>query len=156
MIELTDIIRALALQVALLKGDTTAQALLQQDSFRCVARTVYGEARGEGLDGMALVVQSMINRHQSNGRSSCKMARKSYDGYRHWQFKNPRQVDASGYETVQLLSIAVIMGGYDLGDCSDVTHFINPAKIKRYPAWASRENRICRVGNHVAYRVVQI
>lgn len=156
MIEFTEIVRSLALNVALLKGDATAQQLLKPQEFTCIAITAFGEARGEGSEGMALVVQSMVNRHQIQGKSGCRIAQGAYDGYRAWKGRDPRLTDRSNWRRAQLVALNVIMGEVDLGNCSTLTHFLNPNAVRRMPSWASRENRVCRMGNHVGYRVARI
>lgn len=144
-------LRALALQIALMNGDATALKLLSDRSFNCIAVTAYAEARGEGEDGMALVVQSIINRHKIQDRSTCKIARQSYDGFRIWQGRVPPV--SSTWMTAQVIALNVIMGTHDMGRCEHVTHFLNPKAVRRMPGWASKKNQICSVGKHVAYRV---
>lgn len=156
MIEFTNAIRSLALHLALLKGDGTALALLQPQDFTCIAQTAFAEARGEGEKGMALVVQSIINRHVIQGKSGCKIAAGAYDGFRYIRGRDPRVIDRSNWRQAQLVTLNVLMGEIDLGSCSTATHFLNPAAVRRMPNWASRENRVCRLGNHVGYRVANI
>lgn len=154
MIEFSDLIRSLALNLAMLKGDSTAVAMLQPQEFTCVAVTAFAEARGEGEDGMAMVVKSIMNRRAVNEKPGCLIASKSYDGYRRWRGKNPLKTDVSSWHTAQLVTINVIMGTHDLGECSGVTHFLNPKALSRLPSWASKQNRVCKIGNHIAYRVI--
>jgi spore germination cell wall hydrolase CwlJ-like protein len=130
--------------------------MLQPKDFHCAAVTAFGEARGEGDAGMAMVVRSMMNRHAAHGHSGCSIANTAYDGYRKWKVKSPKVADPEAWQNAQMITLRVAMGEIDLGDCSDVTHFLNPSKMKRRPKWASRQNQICHVGNHVAYRVAQI
>lgn len=147
----TDTLRELALSLALANGDVTAATLLDARTFQCIAITAYAEARGEGLKGMALVVQSMINRHNIQGKSGCRIAQQAYDGYRMLGGKPPKQ--NSQWNQARMVAMRVIIGEHDLGECSGVTHFLNPNAVRRMPNWASPKNRLCRVGNHVAYRV---
>lgn len=156
MIQALDFIRSIALQLALLNGNLPAQTLLQPHDFKCVSRTAFAEARGEGIEGMALVVRSMMNRNTIKGTSGCKMARKHYDGYAAVRGKNLMRMDPEHWIQAQVVSLIVIMDYYDLGECSSVTHFLNPNTIQRRPSWASRENRVCVMGNHVAYSVSNI
>ena len=151
-----DVIRSVAMTVALFKGDTTAVHMLQPQAFQCVATTAFGEARGEGIDGMALVVRSMVNRNRITDRKSCQIARKSYGGYQAMRHRLPQRVDNLAWERAQLVSVAVIAGGIDLGACNDVTHFLNPRDVKKRPLWATRDNQICRIGHHIAYRVAAL
>lgn len=148
--------RELALATALLTGDVTQQTVLQPEPFECIARTVYAEARGEGTEGMALVVQSILNRREIQGRRSCWIANKAYDGYRLVKHRNPANFNADAWAHAQLVTIAVVTGQLELGACSGVTHFLNPRSVRRMPRWASRENRVCIVGNHHAYAVANI
>jgi spore germination cell wall hydrolase CwlJ-like protein len=149
-------IRALALTTALMTGNSNAVELLQPKQLRCVAVTAFAEARGEGERGMALVVQSMVNRRSVKGRSGCSIAQQSYDGYRQWKGKDPALRNREAWVQAQLTAITVVSGNIDLGDCAEVTHFLNPTAVRHMPEWASPSNRICRVGNHVAYKVTAI
>lgn len=156
MIEFTNLIRTLALNIALMNGDATAATLLQPDDFTCIALTVFGEARGESERGKALVVQSMINRHKIQGKSGCRIAQSAYDGFRIWKNRDPRKTDRASWREAQLVSLNVIMGELDLGDCSRATHFLNPKAVRRMPNWASAANRVCVEGAHVGYYVKNI
>lgn len=153
---LANILRDLALSVAVLNGDATATHLLQPEQFHCVATTVFGEARGEGERGMAMVVQSIANRHEILGHSGCRIAQRAYDGYRLWKARDPNRADPESWFRAQRVTLKVLMGDMDLGDCTDVTHFLNPDAVRRMPNWASADNRICQVGNHIAYRIENI
>lgn len=156
MIEFSEAIRALALNLALLKGDPTAHDLLQSKDFTCIAVTVFAEARGEGSAGMALVAQSIVNRARIQNRPACKITQGAYDGYRLWKYRDPRYTDQSNWAQAQLIAINVIMGEINLGNCRNVTHFLNPAAVQSMPRWASKKNKICRLGKHSAYRVINL
>lgn len=146
-----EFVRSVALSLALANGDATAIQLLEPKQFNCIAVTAYAEARGEGERGMALVVQSIINRANIRDRSACSIARSAYDGYRLWQHRPLPQNER--WHFARLVAVRTIAGHIDLGKCASVTHFLNPNAVRRMPSWASPQNRLCRVGNHVAYRV---
>jgi hypothetical protein len=105
---------------------------------------------------MALVVQSMLNRHNAKGRSGCVIAQRAYEGFRTWKHRDPREADLRSWQKAQIITLLVVMGDYDLGDCSTATHFLNPSSVSHMPRWANAENRVCSVGNHVAYHVEHI
>lgn len=131
-------------------------ALLQPKNFDCVARAVFGEARDQGEQGMALVAQSIANRHALTGRSVCDIAERAYEGYRRWEHQDPTSVNLASWQQSQIVTIRVILGVEDLGSCASVTHFLNPTDVKRKPRWANRDNRVCRVKDHVGYAVANI
>lgn len=137
-------------------SDPTATQLLQPNDFECISRAVFGEARGEGPEGMALVVQTIVNRHKVQGRDGCWHVRRAYDGYRLWEHRDPMKANREKWYEAQLITLAVVMGETDLGRCESATHFLNPQAVSRMPNWANANNQVCTVGKHVAYHIKNI
>ena len=156
MIKSIEILRTIAFNIALFTNHSYAHDMLTAKNFRCIARAAYGEARGEGRDGMALVVQSILNRSKINGHTGCRIAEHAYEGYRAWRGRDIERINRKGWTKARATTLLVMIGGYNLGKCSSVTHFLNPRHTHHTPAWASRKNEVCTLGHHVAYRVANL
>lgn len=156
MHNLIETIRAFTLSAALASGDPTPGRLLNDEAFNCIAKTVYAEARGEGVDGMALVVQSIVNRHLIQGKSACRIVREAYDGWAVVKDKSPRSFEQQPWLTAKFVTVGIIGGHLSPGRCSEATHFLNPRAVRRMPNWARPDRKVCEVGRHVGYAISNI
>ncbi|MGE5476164.1 MAG: cell wall hydrolase [Bacteroidales bacterium] len=121
-----------------------------------VARTLWGEARGEGYDGMVAVANVIMNRARRGGwwgntpREVCQKP---------WQFScwNPTdpnlmkllQVDASNPQFAMALEIAAAALA---GNLPDITNGATNYKVRGWPAsWAASMTLVARIGNHDFY-----
>lgn len=132
---------------------------LTQNQDLWLAKTIYGEARGEGLKGMQAVANVVMNRVNAGswyGASVKDVVLKK------WQFScwndgdpnkkvienmTPAQLEASGALAIARKAIA--------GDLADITggatHYHNK-HIK--PSWALSMKRTATIGNHIFYKEV--
>jgi spore germination cell wall hydrolase CwlJ-like protein len=136
--------------VALLLLATEVGASTQ---VRCMADTVYGEARGESEIGQALVAQTILNRATASRwpASLCGVVRqpRQFDGY---PAPRPRNsIDLTAWSRAYEVSRAVRAGGFRLGECGTATHF---HAVTVRPAWAASMQRLCRVDSHIFYREI--
>lgn len=122
-----------------------------------LAQTIYGEARGEGSDGMAAVASVVMNRARIGGWwgdsviAVCKAP---------WQFstwnandpnralieaKRPGAGDAAFDDAWAIAGLAIAGGLSD--STGGATHYYNPAVAN--PQWASAWTPTASLGNHV-------
>ncbi len=125
-----------------------------------LARTAWGEARGDGRWGMQAVINVVMNRVNAGkwwGRTVEEVVLKP------WQFScwnendpNRRQVlditedDAQFKQAVALAKLAL---NDNLPDTTDgATHYY--AAYTKEPAWASSGQQTVQIGNHIFYKGV--
>lgn len=124
-----------------------------------VARTAWGEARGEGYVGMQAVINVIYNRASSPvvwwGDSPVDVALKDYQ-FSVWNENDPNRAQVLGVtksdpEFRQALDLAKLAA---FGQLEDVTggadHYYNGALVE--PSWASQMTYLGDIGNHKFYR----
>ncbi|QNK01683.1 cell wall hydrolase [Dyella telluris] len=117
--------------------------------------TAYAEARGEGVEGMALVVESLLQRKQMTGQDACSIANRYYDGFKLMKRRpSPAKTDTENWIRASAVTALTVNGAINLGSCSGATHFYRKLPGRRAPYWAKPEHRVCKLGNHIAYRYV--
>ena len=130
------------------------------DDALTLARTLYGEARGEGVDGMAAVANVIMNRTQSS-RYPDVVAEVCLQAWQFscWNLKDPnRSVIAALEEGAnQMFDKALGVAKKAVqGVLSDVTgnalHY--HATSIRPPSWAKTGQVSATIGNHIFYRDV--
>lgn len=143
-------------------GEAALDAVLpvSDDATDTVARTLWGEARGEGQTGMQAVANVIMNRVRIGGwwgATPVNVCRKP------WQFScwNPtdpnavklRQVDQTDANFRAALNIAARAVAGDLPDITGgATHYHAPGVN---PAWANGAILTKVIGNHRFYRGVR-
>jgi len=130
-----------------------------------LARTGWGEARGEGRDGMEAVMLVVYNRWLISqdrnmwwGNSIEEICLKP------WQFscwnKNDPNRDKLTEVTPDDLSFRIalelaedILEGLPFGDITKgATHYYSPSLVKETPAWAEFETPTAVIGTHLFFR----
>jgi N-acetylmuramoyl-L-alanine amidase len=121
------------------------------------AKTVYGEARGEGFEGMVAVAWVIRNRVE---QPSWWGQRVSEVCLKPWQFSCWNENDPNSQKLAKLdpgvehfdkcmLAVAWVFGGL----CKDVTqgatHYINPKHAN--PPWKDKFKETVKIGNHTFY-----
>jgi spore germination cell wall hydrolase CwlJ-like protein len=130
---------------------------LQDRNLKCLAVTAYAEARGQGLLGMSLVIQSVVNRaeHPSFPGSYCEVVESPYQytGVHRWTTpRKPWEGDLDAYVLALVATHRVLTNQADFGDCGitapAITHFFNPRLAQ--PRWARHPSAttLCEVGGH--------
>jgi hypothetical protein len=131
------------------------------DPIDVLARTLYGEARGEGFQGMQAVANTVVNRVNSEIRwwgdsiISCCLAPWQYSC---WNKNDPnlsfiQQIDASNrlfQGCIELATKAVA------GSLPDLTYGADSYYDKRMPtppAWADGLTPCASIGHHNFYKV---
>ena len=120
-----------------------------------LARTIYGEARGEYRNGKVAVAWVILNRTsaprwKSDIMSVCLQPKQ----FSCWLPKDPNfqklksiQMDDVHYRECYGVAIAVCTG-VDADNTSGSKHY-HASKIK--PNWARGKTPVCRIGNHSFY-----
>jgi len=122
-----------------------------------VARTIWGEARGEGAEGMQAVANVIVNRANRPGWwgtdfvSVCQK-----DGqFTCWNTGDPNlikllAVDASDPAFAAALEIATAAVSGDLPDITGgATNYFNPRVV--LPSWAAAMTETAVIGNHAFF-----
>jgi uncharacterized protein (TIGR02594 family) len=126
-----------------------------------LARTIYGEARGEQADGKAAVASVVLNRAKIGGwyghsiEEVC-LKRKQFSC---WNANDPNRAiikDMEAHEGDQTfdrcfdLSAQAILGQLD-DKTGGATHF-HADTMRRFPDWAKGATRTAHIGHHIFYK----
>lgn len=133
-------------------------ALTQPPAFpsselKCIAATVYGEARGESDLGQILVARTVLNRVDDARwpQSPCRVVRqrRQYAGFSEAVLRRPAEVSA--WERATAAALAAAAGSLQEIKCSSATHF-HEASVR--PSWVNSDRmvRLCQVDNHIFYK----
>jgi N-acetylmuramoyl-L-alanine amidase len=127
-----------------------------------VAATIWGEARGEGEEGMIAVANVIRNRAESNGVSPKDVVLKpkqfsvwnntdvdsELSRIKNLYKKNPNSIDSKMWDLAKKITL-----NYVKNEGSDITkgsEFYHTKSIK--PSWASKLEYTTTIGNHKFYR----
>ena len=134
---------------------------IHDTGFACLALTAFAEARNQGPTGMALVVETIINRveHSKFPTGPCEVvtAPGQFAGIYTWQFpREPWNVDQESWLKALAVTQAVIDGSVSTPvECSGSTHFLNPDIMAKFPRWTKNHpdyKPTCRFNNHQFYK----
>ena len=134
---------------------------------KCLATTIYGEARGESVKGMIAVAYTVVNR--AVGKTICQAALepKQYSVYNDNPALQaaamslkiaPRQnnaIDMVSWQQAQQLAISILRK--DIPDpTKGATHYFNPVLVKQLgyqqPSWAKTFKLTAVIENHRFYK----
>ncbi len=125
-----------------------------------LARTVWGEARGEGVAGMAAVAMVVINRAKKPGwwgrgiEEICRRKRQ----FSCWNDDDPNRsklatIGAEDRRFAQAMAIAELAQMGALADFTDgATHYHAREVL---PKWAEGKDPCLRLGGHLFYRGIE-
>jgi hypothetical protein len=157
--------RSAPLQARLPAISTTAQKMAAipvspqvGDAQLTLARTLWGEARGEGVGGMeaiACVVLNRVRRQTYWGKSVTEVCRKPYQ-FSCWNANDPNSAqllrltaDAPALAEAMLIAGRAIAN--QLGDSTTGATHYHASRLSPVPRWA-RGHAICaQIGNHFFY-----
>lgn len=132
-------------------------AMAQPDAdVDVVARTLWGEARGEGGEGMQAVANVIMNRVARPGwwgRTPREVCQKKWQ-FSCWNATDPNlhkllAVDARDPQFALALDIAAQAVA---GALPDITNGATNYKVRGWPAaWAASMTKVARIGNHDFY-----
>lgn len=120
-----------------------------------LARTMYGEARGEGMRGMQAVGNVILNRVKSGGwyGASIKDVVLKPHQFSAWNENDPNRaimINATQNDLKQALTIAAQLQN---GTLSDITGGATNYHAKSVsPAWTKKMTKTVQIGNHIFYK----
>merc|ERR1712107_212782 len=136
--------------------------IMSKEEKFLMAKTIWGEARGESPLGQEAVAWVIQNRHDDPakryGYGIAGVCLKPYQ-FACWNKGDPNlpQIEALNYSSPQIpemMSIAERVMNKQGGDPTNgATHFFAPGKIPP-PHWASGKQPSATIGNHVFYNNV--
>ncbi len=154
-----------ALDSARLSKDKKAQNFYDAMQIDVLARTLWGEARGEGAQGMEAVAGTVLNRvkvaEEKGGKfwwggNIIQVCQKPYQ-FSAWNrsdpnFKKLQSVDEGDAPFAKALKIAKRAVAGKLDDPTrDATHY-HTKSISPY--WSKQEKPTTIIGNHIFYRII--
>lgn len=145
-------------QAAIEQTDGTAEAvhdLLAE--HRCLAQVMYYEARGEGEEGERAVAEVVFDRlaQGTHGNTVCDVVFEGA-GKTFCQFtfacdgSMRRAKEPEAWRAAQVLAARLMVG--ELSQISDIKGATNYHASYVHPSWASRFEKIAKIGNHIFYK----
>lgn len=134
--------------------------MIQLDEWEVLARTIYGEARGEPFKGQVAVAWTVKNRAArpgwwGRGIVGVCLARKQFSCWNPDDLNYRRVLSASLSDPLYLRALC-IAGVVLMGDVSDptggATHYYAPADGVPPPRWAKNMAVLRTIGAHVFLR----
>lgn len=145
--------------------DKQGQKLGQDLTIDVLARTLWGEARGEGEEGMHAVANVILNRVATArrrggdywwGRTVMQVCQKPYQ-FSCWNKNDPNfplllrvSLDDPQFAVAHRLAALAVMGR--LHDITRGADHYHAARIM--PFWARDHAPLCRIGAHIFYRLI--
>jgi len=137
----------------------------QQNHIDIMARTIWGEARGEGLKGMEAVGCVIINRYKTSkikgkfwwGNNISEICKAPYQ-FACWNKKDANYekiinitTNDKLFATAKRIASKLIRldNNYDITNCADHYHTIS---IR--PNWIDVDKVVANIGNHIFYKLV--
>ena len=153
-----DFIPQLRGTAAIEQSDGTAEAvhdLLAE--HRCLAQVMYYEARGEGEQGERAVAEVVFDRlaQGTHGGTLCDVifegAGKTFCQFTFACDGSMRAVkEPEAWRTAQVLAARLMVG--ELSQMDDIKGATNYHATYVHPYWASRFEKIAKIGNHIFYK----
>lgn len=138
-----------------------AKQVLKDDSEQIdvMARTAWGEARGEGQSGMQAVLNVIVNRTKKGGWWGATPAEVCHkkSQFSCWNLNDPNRArmlavtdSDANFRTAKSLAKSAYAG--TLPDITGgATHYLNPAALSSLPSWTRSLTKTAQIGNHVFY-----
>ena len=130
-----------------------------------LARTLWGEARGESLAGQIAVAWTIRNRVNDGkakswwGEGYAGVCQKPYQ-FSCWNKNDPNFAYLSGAKLIQFRELAQariaadqVLGGMITDPTSGATHYY-ALSMKVPPAWAAKAKQTLKLGGHVFFKDV--
>lgn len=147
-----------------------AAALVKHDpaELKCLAVTVYGEARGESEKGQIAVAYTIKNRARTKSLCNVALAPKQYSVFNNnpelraaakSQHIEPRQknvIDQRSWARAVQVAVAV-MHGLVPDPTNGATHYLAPAVMRtknyRFPKWSKQYTLVSIIDGHKFYKM---
>ena len=130
---------------------------MTQDQDVYLAKTIWGEARGEGMQGMqavANVVMNRVNAASWYGASIKDVVLKPYQ-FSCWNANDPNRakIDKLSIEDLAASGALNVARQVISGQLKDITGgATNYHATSVNPAWAEKMTKTVQIGNHVFYK----
>lgn len=141
-----------------------------KDDLDTLARTLWGEARGEGLHGMIAVGWTIRNRVETDlnkdgkpdwwGEGYTGVCRAPYQ-FSCWNKNDPNYPSLIGQKLIPAneFSLAIqaaqsVISGRTPDPTGGATHYY-ATSMKTPPAWTAKGTRTQKIGNHIFYKDVK-
>lgn len=131
----------------------------ENEQVDTLARTAWGEARGEGREGMQAVCNVVMNRVKKGGwyGATPKEVCLKKSQFSCWNTNDPNypklkavtEADANFALAKQLAQAAV--NGYLPDITNGATNYLALASLKQTPSWAGKMRQVAMIGNHTFY-----
>lgn len=120
-----------------------------------LARTIWGEARGEGTRGMQAVGNVILNRVKLGGwyGASIKDVVLKPHQFSAWNVGDPnreKMLNATGAQLVEATKIAKQLQNGNLTDITGGATNYHATNIS--PSWAKKMTKTVQIGNHIFYK----
>lgn len=125
------------------------------DQADYMARTIYGEARGEGARGMQAVGNVIMNRIKQGGwfGASIKDVVLKPKQFSCWNENDPNRTVILSANAAQLATARNIAERVMSGELSDITGGATHYHAKSItPYWAKTLTKTATIGNHIFYK----
>lgn len=145
---MTKTIKCIAACVAMLFSTPAFSSNYSSRDVECMAKNIYFEARGEGLEGMLMVAEVTINRSENEKFPSTICGVVNERGQFGWVAKNPGIANRQQYQEIYNLSERILNGQQTMRNTSALY-------FKRTGSRSSFHNsrpHVVTVGNHEFYR----
>jgi spore germination cell wall hydrolase CwlJ-like protein len=136
----------------------------QQNHIDVMARTIWGEARGEGLKGMEAVGFVIMNRYKISkikgkfwwGNNISEICKKPYQ-FSCWNKKDVNYeklinvtTDDKLFATAKRIASKLVRlnNNRDITNCADHYHTVNTR-----PNWLNVDKVVANIGNHIFYKL---
>lgn len=135
-----------------------------------LARTIFGEARDQGLDGMEAVAYVVLNRLRVSERLGAywwgntieEICLKPYQ-FSCWNYDDPNREkllkvndDSSTFLMAMEIAQDAIGGALIFDLTNGATHYYNPSVVQFSPDWSMGERPTAKIGNHVFFRPAEV
>lgn len=124
---------------------------------KCLAQVIYFEARGEGEAGERAVAEVILHRlsEGSHGNTICSVV---YEGssqtFCQFSFVCDGSLDKpllpEPWRVAQVMAASILAGQGTSTNATDGALYFHSISVR--PSWATRMQRVARIGNHVFYR----
>ena len=122
-----------------------------------MARTIYGEARGEGLNGMQAVANVIMNRVNAGkwyGRTVKDVVLKPWQ-FSCWNENDPNRnkiLNVTTADNTFLAATSIAKSAY-AGELPDITYGATHYHVYTMtPVWIGKMTKTAQIGNHIFYR----
>jgi len=132
------------------------ELVLNDVDKRCLALTLYHEARGEPFVGQLAVAEVVLNRMESKQFPDTVCGVVQQSNKKACQFswwcdgKSDAPANLDAWERAQEISEIAVQRQSSLIDLTEGSLFYHSVKVN--PSWSSSFKRVARIGQHIFYR----